>query len=333
VTLPQLLSGAVLLTAVFSLPAKAITIDTVPVGNAGNAPDNSGRGGVAYEYRIGTYEVTNAQYAAFLNAKAASDPLGLYNPSMASDPRGGIFRGGSSGSYSYATKPNMGNKPVTFVSWFDAIRFTNWLHNGQGTGGTETGAYTLIGGAVPSNNLSIARSPDAKWFLPNHDEWYKAAYHHPAANGGDVDDYWAFATATNTVPTLATANGVGDIQNPGSNVANYYSGADWNGLDGNPTTVGSAGPSSASYYGTSDQAGNVWEWNETLFGGYRGFRGGSWGDSEVNLAASGLYYYNPTAEAHSIGFRVATIAVPEPGTLLLGVLGLFGLLCWRARRK
>ena len=33
------------------------------------------------------------------------------------------------------------NKPVTYVSFFDAMRFTNWLHNGQGTGDTESGVY------------------------------------------------------------------------------------------------------------------------------------------------------------------------------------------------
>ena len=31
------------------------------------------------------------------------------------------------------------------MSWYDAARFTNWLHNGQGSGSTETGAYTLNG--------------------------------------------------------------------------------------------------------------------------------------------------------------------------------------------
>jgi hypothetical protein len=48
---------------------------------------------VAYKYYVGTYEFTNAQYVEFLNAKAATDPLGLYNTSMGSG-FGGITRTG-----------------------------------------------------------------------------------------------------------------------------------------------------------------------------------------------------------------------------------------------
>jgi hypothetical protein len=184
--------------------ALAVTIPTVPVGNAGNAGEVQSQGtfgAVSYDYLIATTEVTNSQYAEFLNFKAASDPLGLYNTSMGSNARGGIARSGAGtipDPYVYTTKTDMGNKPVNFVSWYDAIRFANWLHNGQGNGDTETGAYTLEGGtATPSNGLSITRNSGAIWFLTNGDEWYKAAYHQPAAQGGDSDDYWLFPTASN----------------------------------------------------------------------------------------------------------------------------------------
>src|SRR4051812_36198014 len=78
--------------------ARGITIDTVPVGNSGNPADMryldvehpNGTGSVANPYRIGKTEVTNVQYAAFLNAVAKSDPYGLYNASMS------IARTGSS---------------------------------------------------------------------------------------------------------------------------------------------------------------------------------------------------------------------------------------------
>ncbi|HVZ95197.1 MAG TPA: hypothetical protein VG797_11875, partial [Phycisphaerales bacterium] len=68
------------LAVVTSLAASSvlasITIPTVPIGNPGNAADPSTGslyGSVAATYNIGATEVTNAQYAAFLNAVAATD--------------------------------------------------------------------------------------------------------------------------------------------------------------------------------------------------------------------------------------------------------------------
>ncbi len=315
------------------LTAWAVTIPTVPVGNLGNANDpftGNLYGGVSYSYRIGMTEVTNAQYAAFLNEKAKSDPLGLYDTSMGSTARGGITRSGSSGSYTYTTKTNMGDKPVNFVSWYDSIRFANWLNNGQGTGDTETGAYTLLGGTpTPSNGLSITRNAGAHWRLPSENEWYKAAFHQPAAEGGDADNYWLYATASNSAPTIATADSVGNISNPGANVANYNSGADWNAQNGNVTTVGSAGPLSESFYGTSDQGGNVWEWTEVLItGSLRGLRCGAFDDGAGNLQSPSRLDRQPHSENDIFGFRVAT--VPEPSALALTLFGLLGLVTFRA---
>jgi formylglycine-generating enzyme required for sulfatase activity len=328
------LSAIVSLSALLVAPASAVTINTVPVGNAGNVNDTTGFGAVSYDYLVATTEVTNSQYAEFLNAKAASDPLDLYNPFMGSDARGGITRSGASGSFTYAAKTDMGNKPVNLVNWYDSIRFANWLHNGQGLGDTETGAYTLDGGTpTPSNGLTITRNVGAMWFLTSEDEWYKAAYHQPAAQGGDSDDYWLYPTASNSAPTIATANSVGDISNPGANVANYNLGADWNSLNGNVTTVGSAGALSNSYYGTADQGGNVLEWNEALISGsFRGLRGGSYSVNSFGLRSSIRDSLSPTSgNNYSLGFRVAT--VPEPSTLVLAGLGGVGLLLRSRRRR
>jgi formylglycine-generating enzyme required for sulfatase activity len=318
------------------LAAQAVTISTVPVGNPGNAGEVQSQGtfgAVAYDYRIGTTEVTNAQYAEFLNAKDATgvNSLALYDSRMTSDARGGInFAAGNPNGLKYSAKTDMGNKPVNYVSWHDSIRFANWLHNGQGTGGTETGAYTLLGGTpTPSNWLLITRNAGAVWFLTSEDEWYKAAYFDPSLASGS-GDYWDYPTQSNTAPAVATANSVGDISSPGTNVANIDLGADWNSLDGNVTTVGSAGPLSESFYGTSDQGGNVWEWNETLSSAaVRGLRGGSWGSTSNVLLASIGFFANPPSETSDIGFRVAT--VPEPSLLVLAALGIVGLLGWRHR--
>src|SRR6188768_4071290 len=75
-----------------------ITIDTVPVGDVGNPNDPATGnlyGGVNYAYSIGKYEVTTGQYAAFLNAIAATDTYGIFKVGS------GIVRSGSSGSYNY----------------------------------------------------------------------------------------------------------------------------------------------------------------------------------------------------------------------------------------
>ena len=84
-----------------SADSAAIDIHTVPVGNAGNGSHtDTGYGAVDYDYYIGTYEVTNSQYTAFLNATATADIYSLYNSNMSTSEHGGIERTGTDGSYS-----------------------------------------------------------------------------------------------------------------------------------------------------------------------------------------------------------------------------------------
>lgn len=307
---PTLAAAAASFVAASAAFASPVTMDWSTVGNAGNAADpTTGFGAVGYEYRIGTYEVTNSQYAAFLNAVAASDPNRLYNSNMGSNARGGITRSGSDGSYTYSVRENMGDKPVIFVSWYDAARMANWMTNGQGSGGTESGVYTLTGANSISGITRDLSNPN-QVFIPNEDEWYKAAYHQPFAQGGDADNYWLYATQSNSAPTVATATGIGDVANPGQDVVNHDLGADWNGQNGNVTTVGSAG--STSFYGAFDMSGNLWEWNETLIGSNRGVRGGSFNFNEFLLRSSIRFNDLPTFETFNLGFRLAS-PVPGPG--------------------
>jgi|GEM_PF-564332 len=276
-----------------SLAAAAqITIPTATVGNPGNAPDpTTGYGSVAYAYNIGRTEVTNAQYSAFLNAKAASDPFNLYNTNMA-ETFGGITRSGSPGSYTYSTVSGRANNPVNYVSFWDACRFANWLHNGQGSGDTENGAYTLTPNGIANN--TITRNTGAVWAVTSENEWYKAAYHQPASEGGDADNYWLFPTSSNSEPTTEEAT-FGDAI-------------------GNTTPVGSY---AANFYGTFDMGGNVWEWNETIpFSSMRAVRGGSWGSYVDRQSADSRNLLNvPSIESFVIGFRVSQVAGCDPPTI------------------
>ena len=168
------LSLAVLAGISLVTPALAVVnIDYVPVGNAGNAADNSTGslyGAVAYAYKIGKYEVTNAQYTDFLNAAdpTGANANGIYNTSMGSDIRSGItYTSGAASGSKYTIRTSMGDKPVNYVSWYDSARFTNWVNNGQGAGSTETGAYTLSG-----NTGIITKNVGATVWLPSENEWY-----------------------------------------------------------------------------------------------------------------------------------------------------------------
>ena len=282
-----------------------ISIDTVQVGDAGNANDTTGFGGVSYGYHVGTHEVTNSQYTAFLNATAATDTHSLYNSNMNSSTHGGIQQSGTSGSFTYSTKSGFDNKPVNFVSFWDSARFTNWLTSGD----TETGVYVQTPTGISNN--TVTRDATA-WnaggvAIASENEWYKAAYSH--VSGG----YFDYPTQSNSITTADAnyANSVGTVTDVGT-----YAG------DG-------------SHYGTFDQGGNVWEWNDAIVStSNRGLRGGSFNSGFDGLLQSSFRVGNsPTAEDGGVGFRVSSLApIPEPSAYA-AILGCLALAIATVRRK
>jgi len=329
-------SAAIIVLFLSIATTQAVTIDWVPVGNAGNDPDTRyslvGSGAVDYSYRIGKYEVTNAQYAEMLNAVAAvSDANGLYSADMGGgwNDIGGISRTGSgtgADPWVYSARTNRAQRPVNYVSWYDTLRFANWLHNGQPSGGqdpntTEDGAYDMSLGS------GAVRKPGAMVFLPSKDEWYKAAYYDPDLNSG-TGRYWNYPTQSNTPPTSEEPGGT----DPVSGSANYYSVGYVDPIYYTTEVGAYNNKPSDSAYGTFDQAGNVWEWTEAgIFenGLVRGLWGGSFystiGGSQCDPVRSKFYL---TCCASCLnGFRVANI--PEPTTVVLGVIGLLCTWWWR----
>ena len=309
-----------------------IGIDTVPVGNPGNVPDTRyttpGYGAVAYTYNIGKYEVTAGQYTAFLNAVAKIDTYQLYALSMGRAEGCGIARSGAGtvgDPYTYSVASDFANRPVNWVSYWDCGRFANWLHNGQptgaqGAGTTERGAYTLDG-YNGTDGRTIQRNANWKWAVTSDDEWYKAAYH---KNDGVTGNYFDYPTSSDSVPS----NVLGNPTDPGNN-ATYYSNGYTIGSPYYRTEVG-AHENSESPYGTFDQGGNVYEWNEAvLYERSRGLRGGSFSGYDYDLRASYRDSSFPMLEYSFIGFRVSE--VPEPAALSLLALG--GVMVLRRRKR
>lgn len=312
------------LVGVMAGTAVAMSVETVPVGNPGNAPDTryvpQGYGSVAYKYNIGKYEVTAGQYTEFLNAVAATDTYGLYMTSMANIWACGISRSGSPGSFQYSVEPGFVNRPVNIVSWGDAVRFANWLHNGQPTGmqdatTTEDGAYTLNGATTNAELLTVMRNAHWKWAITNEDEWYKAAYYNPLTSS-----YYKYPTSNDSFVYR-------DLDDVSGNNANY-SGVLYPIDSPYYTTVVGQFQNSGSPYGTFDQGGNVREWNEAVIGSRRGVRGGTFGDTYMSMLASSRESGNPADELIFTGFRV--VEVPEPSTAVLLTFGVLGIV-WPRR--
>jgi formylglycine-generating enzyme required for sulfatase activity len=333
----------------FGSIANAGIINWVTVGDPGNTADTTGQpnpaGAVADSFRIMKFEFTNQQYTDFLNSVDArgSNPYSIYNSNMGSDRRGGIsFTSGAASGSKYAVKTNMGDKPVNYVSWFDAARVSNWYQNGATSlSSTETGAYTLNGatsGNAPAVNFG------ATYYIPTENQWYKAAYY----KGGSTNaGYWDYATQSNSAPTAVRATTVGTGTSGGvspvtsGNFANYDQAATWNTpltspTTGNVTTVGTNGGASA--YDAFDMSGNLGEWNDlTGAAGSRGTRGGHWSsDGPVGLSSTQRTASRaPSDESNTLGFRLGApvpIPVPEPSTY---AMALAGLACggWQMMRR
>jgi formylglycine-generating enzyme required for sulfatase activity len=287
---------------------RGVDIDFVTIDHAGNAADTGGTvgdGAVAYNYRIGKYEVTNQQWDAF----TANAGVPTENPAYPS----------GYGGYSLAYTWGRPGHPVVAVSLLEAAQFCNYLTSGN----KFLGAYTIGNGFITPTRASAISTYGKAYVIPTEDEWYKAAYFKPDGSGYSSvpDDYGlatGFALPDNAIPsgTIGGDYGVGDSRFGRSSPWEFGSGT----LEQN---------------GTKDMMGNVWEYNEDIITGpYVGIRGGSYGTEFLNYGPYTVYNrylgsrersnVGEAMESIALGFRVAEV-VPEPATIALFALGSIAL--------
>jgi sulfatase modifying factor 1 len=296
------------------------------IGNPGNSADPRDGdhrvtfvehfGAVPYEYEMGTYEVTASQYVEFLNAKdpTGTNALGLFVALGSSTIEGFRYSAANPVGSKYFAVAGRENLPATPISRHNAMRFANWLNNGQGNGDTETGAYTM--GALGPGGVPIVQpsthNPGATIRLPTENEWYKAAYYNPA-----LDSYFKFPTSSDSPPIDSAPTAL-------PNHANYEQHSSF------LTAVG-AYSGTTSPYGLFDMAGNAEEWVETLMSDGDGVtRGGHWHSAEKQLLFDFRQFILPYNGIYINGFRL--VAVPEPSTYVMAAMGIVALLFARRRK-
>ncbi|HLB34708.1 MAG TPA: SUMF1/EgtB/PvdO family nonheme iron enzyme [Chthoniobacterales bacterium] len=306
--------------------ASPISIDLVTVGDLGNIADTSTHHGSVGEcFRIGKYDLKASEYCAFLNAVARkNDPHNLYNEKMGSDVNVAVIvRSGTVDNYSYSVIPGRENFPIVYVNWFSSARFCNWMHHGQpfgrqGASTTESGAYTLS----DTMNAPVSANPEASYFIPTEDQWYKAAYYQGA---GLMSPYWLYATGADA--STPPGNVIGDRPNQANYCINtgsmFYGGKDIFSA-GKAPFITSVGDFSASpgTYGTYDMGGNVYQWmtgKDKEGHDVSLARGGAW-NSHGPMYLQKTYSTNMVAsgEENFLGVRIAApfiklVVVGDPG--------------------
>lgn len=300
-------------------------IDFVTIGAPGNAPYQSpipndpvrGRGGVNYEYRIGRFEVTTAQWVEFFNAafdRPANDRLPHLIPpdywgASATTPN-------TPGGQRWTVPAGNEMRPVGDISWRMAAMYANWLCNNKSSDRSAflNGAYDVSTFGFVGNIFTdqLTHNPGAQYWIPTWDEWLKAAHYDPNKlnTDGTRGGWWQYSNGSDTPYVYGPPPSRGGTGTANSGFFN-----------GSAFTIPLGSYAANSPWGLKDVGGATTEWTEsvyTLSGGdrYRIFDGSFWG-SDLTPARLADQARNAGAEfphipTYEFGLRIASIPAPGP---------------------
>ena len=335
-------------------------IEFATIGAVGNAPWTGGgrlnnRGSVNYEYKIGKYEVTTAQWAEFFNAafdRPANERIQHVQPPS--------FWGGSAtqpttpGGLRWQVPTGNEMRAVGGITWRIAAIYCNWLHNDKRTDRAAflSGAYDVnTFGYTPGGQLftdQLTRSPGAKYWIPSDSEWVKASHYDPNRlnQDGTTGGWWRYSNSSDILPTYGPPGVnvlLGTQTGPDPNGPLAQANSNWDDFrfpGYNPFTTPLGAYAVTTPWGLLDAAGGTSEWTERAFFSLgeplprdRGSDGSAWfqitngsPDDAQTFGTSGF----PDLPSFLTGLRIAA-AVPSPGasSLVIGCV-VYGL---RRRRS
>jgi sulfatase modifying factor 1 len=237
---------------------------------------------IDYAFDLMVTDVTNAQFAKYLNKAIAESKIKIANNQIVGFYPGDKFTGKrhekkiDAGDYlhmpigdmdsrlvydakTFGVKPGYENHPVVDISWFGAKAYCDYYG----------------------------------YKLPTEQEWEKAA------RGSDGRAYpWGNDIALNNANFYNSRNpfeqGLG--ANGNTTPVGFYNGKTYDVYQ----TIDSKSP-----YGAYDMAGNVWQWTGDVYAGmhYRYMRGGSKGNYDFNLRVWSRNSAEPDFFGPSTGFR------------------------------
>jgi hypothetical protein len=324
-------------------------IDFVTVGASGNraydGPDPqglvAGRGGVSYEYRIGRFEITTAQWLEYYNAFSArpdavsASQLGL--PVFWGAQRDTSYTGPGT-RYRLANDANASMFPVNGLSWRQAAMYCNWLCNEKAVelSARLNGAYdaATFGFSAPGVFTDQAtHHPNARYWIPTLDEWLKAVHYDPIAisDTGQQGRWWQQPHGSDATLIYGPPPGF-----PGGNASNQAnSGFSLPNLAEYTIPLGSY-PNITSPWGLLDAAGGTSEWMEGIqIVSGRTFRllDGSQAGQSSTMTSDGIALVGadfPHLATIGNGLRIAS-SVPSPG--VPAAFGIAVILGRRRRRR